>query len=151
MRRWLVSLAMVVVALPASSGLAIEVAQQKVTTTTAAPRLAVAAIETPLTEGLFAVKTSGNLMAIERSTGLVRWVRPTSSTGNTVAVGDSVVDAWVDREAHTFGLVRYDAKTGKQLDRVELGGTSGWYDYEHVELSPDGPGEVLVSAMFAIT
>ena len=149
MRRWLVSLAMVVVALPAS-GLAIEVAQQKVTTTTAAPRLAVAAIETQLTDELYAVKTSGNLMAIERSTGLVRWMRPTSSTGNTVAVGDSVVDAWVDREAHTFGLVRYDARTGKQIERVELGATSGWYDYEHVELAPDGPDEVLVSAMFAI-
>jgi hypothetical protein len=147
MRRWLVSLAMVMVALPAD-GVAIAAAQHKITTTAAPPRLAAASIETPLTGELFAVKTRDTLMVIERDTGLVRWTRPTTSTGNPVAMDGTVVDTWVDRRRHTFGLVRYDARTGRVVHEVELGTTGGWYDIEHLELAPDGPRELLVSAMF---
>lgn len=96
------------------------------------------------------LKTTADLVAIDRS-GAVRWTQRTSSIGNpTVTPTGNVVDAWVDRTRHRFGLVSYDATTGKQLDTIELGSTGGWYDFEHVTIAPDGANDVLVSALFAV-
>ncbi len=101
------------------------------------------------------VKTRGDLIAIDRRTGGVRWVQPASALGNALVApgepgrGGYVVDGWVDRATHRFGLVSYDARTGKKLASVELGETGGWYDRERVEIAPDGPHDVLVSALFA--
>jgi hypothetical protein len=133
------------------------------------------------------VKTRGDLIAIDRRTGGVRWAQPATAVGNALATpgdervirpdelrrgggvirpdelrrgggvirpdelrrGGCVIDAWVDRVAHRFGLVSYDARTGRELASVELGETGGWYDRERVEISPDGPHDVLVSALFA--
>ena len=101
------------------------------------------------------VKTRGDLIAIERSTGAVRWVQPASALGNAVVApgapgqGGCVIDAWVDRTAHRYGIASYDARTGRRLASIDLGATGGWYERERVEISPDGPHDVLVSAVFA--
>jgi PQQ-like domain len=121
------------------------------------------------------VKTRGDLIAIDRRSGGVRWVQPASAVGNALvapegsagrarAAGDAgsvadaagalarggcVLDAWVDRARHRYGLVGYDARTGRRIASIELGGTGGWYDLERVEIAPDGPHDVLVSALFA--
>jgi hypothetical protein len=95
------------------------------------------------------VKTSGDLIAIDRRSGAVRWVQPTSSLGNATVTADAVVDAWVDRRSHRFGIVSYDPRSGRRLASVDLGATGGWYDRERIDLSPDGPNDVLVSALFA--
>jgi hypothetical protein len=103
------------------------------------------------------VKTRGDLIAIDRRSGGVRWVQPASAVGNVLvapgaaigAPGDRVIDAWVDRVAHRFGLVGYDARTGRRVASIDLGETGGWYDLERVEITPDGPHDVLVSALFA--
>jgi hypothetical protein len=81
----------------------------------------------------------------------VRWVQPSSALGNAVASpgGGPIIDAWVDREAHRYGLVSLDARTGRRLASIDLGATGGWYERERVEISPDGPHDVLVSALFA--
>jgi outer membrane protein assembly factor BamB len=102
------------------------------------------------TGGDLHVKTRGDLIAIDRRSGGVRWVQPASALGNAViAPGDCVIDAWVDRTAHRFGLAGYDARTGQRLASIDLGATGGWYDRERVEIVPDGPHDVLVSAVFA--
>ncbi|HWO17895.1 MAG TPA: PQQ-binding-like beta-propeller repeat protein [Kofleriaceae bacterium] len=127
------------------------------------------------------VKTRGDLIAIDRRTGGVRWVQPASAVGNALvapsdacvpvaapgsaaaaprdaataaaaaalARGGCVIDAWVDRARHRYGLVGYDARTGRRIASIELGDTSGWYELERVEIAPDGPHDVLVSAVFA--
>ncbi|MGN6106829.1 MAG: outer membrane protein assembly factor BamB family protein [Kofleriaceae bacterium] len=96
------------------------------------------------------LKTRGDLVAIDRSTGAVRWVQPSSSVGNAAVTATTVVDAWVDRTTHRFGIVTYDAASGRRLHSIDLGSTSGWYDAERVVLAPEGAGDVLVSAMFAL-
>jgi outer membrane protein assembly factor BamB len=96
------------------------------------------------------LKTDADLIAIDRTSGAVRWTQPTSSRGNPTVTPTAVIDAWVDRTKHRFGIVSYDPHTGKQLDKIDLGATGGWYDFEHVWLAPDGPNDVLVSAMFAV-
>jgi outer membrane protein assembly factor BamB len=96
------------------------------------------------------LKTHGDLVAIDRTTGAVRWVQPATSIGNAAVTTGAVVDAWVDRTTHRFGIVTYDPSTGRRLDSIDLGATGGWYDFERVELAPDGSREVLVSAMFAV-
>lgn len=115
------------------------------------------------------VKTRGDLIAIDRGAGGVRWVQPASALGNAVVapggparpgleiaghvigggVPARVIDAWVDRAAHRYGLASYDARTGRRLASIELGATGGWYERERVEIAPDGPHDVLVSALFA--
>lgn len=97
------------------------------------------------------IKTRGDLVAIDRRTGAVRWCQPTSSLGNPAVTADAVVDAWVDRETHRFGIVSYDPATGRRVGSIDLGPTSGWYDAERVELAPDGAHDVMVSAMFAVS
>jgi hypothetical protein len=96
------------------------------------------------------VKTGGDLVAIDRATGQVRWTQPTTSRGNLAMTSRAVVDAWVDRARHRYGIVTYDPTTGRRLESIELGPTGGWYDVERVELAPDGAGEVLVSSMFGV-
>lgn len=95
------------------------------------------------------VKTRGDLIAIDGRTGTVRWVQPSSSLGNAAATPGAVVDAWVDRTRHRFGIVSYDPRDGRRLASIELGATGGWYDRERIDLAPDGPNDVLVSALFA--
>jgi outer membrane protein assembly factor BamB len=101
-------------------------------------------------QGDLHLKTEGDLIAIDRTTGVVRWSQPTSSNGNPTVTPTAVLDAWVDRTRHRFGIVSYDPQTGQQLDRIDLGATGGWYDFEHVYIAPDGTNDVLVSAMFAV-
>jgi len=96
------------------------------------------------------VKTELDLIAIARAHGAVRWAQPTTSSGNAVALAGTVVDAWVDRSTNRFGVLAYDARTGRKLDAIELGATHGWYDVQRVQLAADGPGEVLVSTAFGI-
>ncbi len=96
------------------------------------------------------LKTQGDLIAIDRGTGAVRWVQPATAIGNPAVTVDAVVDAWVDRATHRFGIVTYHPATGQRLDSIDLGATGGWYDRERIELAPDGSREVLVSAMFAV-
>jgi outer membrane protein assembly factor BamB len=96
------------------------------------------------------LKTRADLIAIDRATGAVRWRQPTTSFGNVGVTAHAVVDAWVDRDTHRYGIVRLDAMTGRRLDAIDLGATGGWYDRERVEVSSDGPDEVMVSAMFAV-
>ena len=96
------------------------------------------------------LKTNADLVAIDRATGTIRWTQPTSSVGNPTVTRTTVIDAWVDRTKHRFGIVSYDARTGKQLDKIDLGPTGGWYDVEHVWIAPDGTNDVLVSALFAV-
>lgn len=98
---------------------------------------------------LLHVKTRGDLVAIERRTGAVRWAQIASSLGNAVATPGAVVDAWVDRSTHRYGIASYDARDGRRVASIDLGPTGGWYDRERVEVSPDGPNDVLVSALFA--
>lgn len=101
-------------------------------------------------QGDLHIKTSADLIAIDRTTGAVRWTQPTSSIGNPTVTSKAVIDAWVDRTKHRFGIVSYDATTGQQLEKIDLGATGGWYDYEHVYIAPDGANDVLVSATFAV-
>jgi outer membrane protein assembly factor BamB len=101
-------------------------------------------------QGDLHIKTSADLIAIDRTTGAVRWTQPTTSIGNPTVTTKSVIDAWVDRTKHRFGIVSYDMQTGQQLDKIDLGATGGWYDYEHVYIAPDGANDVLVSATFAV-
>ena len=96
------------------------------------------------------IKTHGDLVAIDRETGAVKWTQRSSSTSNPTVTPTSVIDAWIDRTTHRFGIVSYDAATGRKLDSIDLGATGGWYDMEQVTISPDGPNDVLVSAMFAV-
>jgi outer membrane protein assembly factor BamB len=96
------------------------------------------------------IKTNADLIAIDRATGAVQWTQPTSSVGNPTVTSTAVIDAWVDRKNHRFGIVSYDPRTGKQLDKIDLGATGGWYDFEHVYIAPDGVNDVLVSATFAV-
>lgn len=102
------------------------------------------------TSGDLHLKTNADLIAIDRTTGAVKWTQATSSVGNPTITSKSVIDAWVDRTKHRFGIVSYDPHTGKQLDKIDLGATGGWYDFEHVYIAPDGANDVLVSAMFAV-
>jgi outer membrane protein assembly factor BamB len=96
------------------------------------------------------LKTRGDLVAIDRHTGAVRWVQPSSSLGSAAVTAGAVVDAWVDRQRHRFGVVSYDPVNGRRLDSIDLGSTGGWYDLERVEVAPDGLHDVLVSALFAV-
>lgn len=103
------------------------------------------------TGGDLHVKTAADLVAIERATGRVRWTQATSSRGNIAMTSRAVVDAWVDRQAHRYGIVTYDPRTGEKLESIELGPTGGWYDVERVELALDAAGEVLVSSVFGVS
>jgi len=95
------------------------------------------------------VKTRGDLIAIDRRSGAVRWVQPSSSLGNAAVTPGAVIDGWVDRTTHRFGIVSYDPRDGRRLASIDLGATGGWYDRERIELAPDGQDDVLVSALFA--
>jgi len=95
------------------------------------------------------LKTRGDLVAITR-TGAVRWARPSTASGNVAVLQGAVVDGWVDRRANRFGIVSYDPADGRRLSAIDLGSTGGWYDFDRIELAPDGPREVLVSALFAV-
>jgi len=103
------------------------------------------------THGDLHVKTCSDLIAIDRASGHVRWTQPTTSRGNIAMTSRAVVDAWVDRENHRYGIVTYDPNTGERLESIELGPTGGWYDVERVELAPDGASEVLVSSVFGVS
>ncbi len=95
------------------------------------------------------VKTRGDLVAITPE-GAVRWTRSSTANGNVARIGEAVVDGWVDRTSHRFGIVSYNAADGQRLRSIELGSTKGWYDFERLVVAPDGPDEVLVSAVFAV-
>jgi len=172
--RWLVALAVLLVSRPigaTGAGFQVERAQRRVTTaasvTPAAPvTLAgevlaiveraqiragdvVALLARP--RGDLLVKTRTHLVAIDRATGDVRWAQPTTTLAAPIidARGE-IVDTWIDRETHTFGLVSRDPIDGRTTSSIELGSTRGWYDVHNVVIAPDGPGEVLVSAMFGV-
>ncbi len=157
MRPWLVSLALAVVILPAigeaADTLRVRSEHHAVTTTAATPALAgepAPVLEAASSTHDLFIKERGELLAVDRSTQLVKWARPTPSSARAAVIGDTVVDAWVDGVSHRYGVVTYDRTTGKQLASVELGKTGGWYDLERLLVAPDGPGEVLVSALFGV-
>jgi outer membrane protein assembly factor BamB len=95
------------------------------------------------------VKTRGDLVALAPN-GAVRWVRPSSALGNVAVTERAVVDGWVDRVNHRFGIVSYDPIDGREVGTTDLGRTGGWYDFERLLLAPDGPNEVVVSSLFAV-
>jgi hypothetical protein len=95
------------------------------------------------------IKTSADLVAVDRRSGAVRWARPASARSAVLVSPCAVLDAWVDRDRHRFGVASLDPRTGLELSSIELGTTRGWYEREQLELIPDGPGDVLVSALFA--
>lgn len=96
------------------------------------------------------LKTAADLVAIDRASGRVRWTQATTSRGNVAMTSRAVVDAWVDRSAHRYGIVTYHPVTGEKLEAIDLGSTGGWYDVERVELALDDAGEVLVSSVFGV-
>ena len=65
------------------------------------------------------IKTRGELLAVDRARGAVRWVQPTTAPGNVVALAGTVVDGWVDHRANRFGVIAYDASTGRKLDAFD--------------------------------
>nr|MBA3821000.1 PQQ-binding-like beta-propeller repeat protein [Deltaproteobacteria bacterium] len=95
------------------------------------------------------IKTRGDLIAVDPR-GSVRWAVPSSALGNPTVTPATVIDAWVDRRTHRYGIVSYDATTGRPLASIDLGSTGGWYDLAQVVIAPDGANDVLVSAMFAV-
>jgi outer membrane protein assembly factor BamB len=154
MRRWLVSLALAVVVLPsigdAADALRVAHEHHSVTTTGAPLSLtgeAAAVLERTAVNELY-IKERGELLALDRATQTVRWARPTTTAARIAVIGDAVVDAWVDRVAHRYGVMTYDRASGRRLGSVELGRTGGWYDLERIVVAPDAPGEILVSALF---
>ena len=185
--RWLVTLAMFLVAGPADAGFRVEAASHKVTTTRSLDRTSESRSTLDLTRDLIAVdrvgaldvvdlrtgatiataaiagtgivsacrvgggtylKTTEDLVSIGRD-GAIRWVRPTNA-GAIVATRNAVIDGWVDRRRHRFGIASRDPRTGSQRASIDLGSTSGWYDVERVDVAPDGPNELMVSAAFGL-
>jgi putative pyrroloquinoline-quinone binding quinoprotein len=98
------------------------------------------------------VKTRTQLVAIDAATGAVRWSQPATSLGKPLLDPSSgeILDAWIDHETHRFGIVSRDPADGRAISSIDLGSTSGWYDVHSVVIAPDGPNEVLVSAMFGV-
>jgi hypothetical protein len=95
------------------------------------------------------VKTRGDIVAITRS-GRIRWVHHNTVPGSLAVLRDAVIDGWIDRKTHRFGIAAYDPIDGRRLASIELGSTNGWTGLERVHVAPDGPGEVLESAMFGV-
>jgi outer membrane protein assembly factor BamB len=95
------------------------------------------------------IKTQADLVALTPA-GAVRWVRPATANSNVAVTPRAVIDGWVDRDRHRFGIVSYDPVDGHVLARTELGPTGGWYDHDRMVLAPDGPNEVLVSTAFGV-
>ncbi|MEO8701910.1 MAG: hypothetical protein ABI867_17830 [Kofleriaceae bacterium] len=95
------------------------------------------------------VKTRGDLVAIAR-TGRIRWQHPTTAQGSIAVTHDAVIDGWVDRVTKRFGIAAFDPISGRRLASIELGSTHGWDDLERIHVAPDGPGEVVVSAIFGV-
>lgn len=96
------------------------------------------------------IKTGSNLIAVARATGAVLWTQSSTSPGNAAALVGTVVDGWIDMHANRFGIITYDAASGRKLDSIDLGTTGGWYDYQQLGIAPDGDHEVLVSAAFGV-
>jgi len=174
MARWLVALAVILISRPVGAsggGFQVERAQRRVTTSAqaVAPALAlpsellaiaeraqirardiVAIVQPPRADML--VKTRTHLIAIDPASGEVRWAQPASTLGKPLVeygTGE-ILDTWIDRDAHRFGIVSRDPVNGRAISSVDLGSTSGWYDVHSVVIAPDGPNEVLVSAMFGV-
>ena len=61
----------------------------------------------------------------------------------------AIIDGWIDRDAHRYGIHKYDPRTGRRLASIDLGPTRGWHDLERLDVAPDGPTDVLVTAAFA--
>jgi hypothetical protein len=95
------------------------------------------------------VKTRGDIVAIARS-GRIRWHHPTSAPGGFSVLRDVVVEGWIDRVAGRFGIAAYHPIDGKKLASIDLGSTHGWEAVERIDVLPDGPNEVVVSALFGI-
>ena len=144
-RRWLVTLAMFVVSV--TGELVVEAADTKVT---ASKQLAAAK---PIHEhttlaGDTYVKLRGALLAFDPD-GTLRWSRPTSSPGAIAVTASAIIDGWIDRDAHRYGIHKYDPRSGRRLASIDLGSTRGWHDLERLDVAPDGPTDVLVTAAFA--
>lgn len=173
MARWLVALAVILISRPVgASGFQVERAARRVTTSTAAvapgaaalpvellaiaeraqirARDVVAIVRAPRADVL--VKTRTQLHAIDAATGAVRWTQPATALGKPLLDPSSgeILDAWIDHETHRFGIVSRDPIDGHEISSIDLGSTSGWYDVHSVVIAPDGPNEVLVSAMFGV-
>ena len=173
MARWLVALAVILISRPVGAGgtFQVERAARRVTTSTAAvapaaplpaellaiaerahirARDVVAIVRAPRADVL--VKTRTQLVAIDAATGAVRWSQPATSLGKPLLDPSSgeILDAWIDHETHRFGIVSRDPADGRAISSIDLGSTSGWYDVHSVVIAPDGPNEVLVSAMFGV-
>lgn len=165
--RWLVTLALFVVSAPAGAGpLQIQTARRTVITASEladpavelAPALARALSGARLDRARLRyasragdtafVKTRDALIALAPD-GAVRWSRPTTSAGSIAALPGRVLDGWIDRASHRFGVVEIDPRDGGARASIVLGPTGGWYDRARVDVAPDGPSDALVSARFA--
>src|SRR5687768_16682951 len=133
-RRWLVTLAMFVVSV--TGELVVEAADTKVT---ASKQLATASVihEHTTIAGDTYVKLRGALLAFDPD-GALRWSRPTSSPGAIAVTAAAIIDGWIDREAHRYGIHKYDPRTGRRLASIDLGSTRGWHDLERLDVAPDG-------------
>lgn len=145
-RRWLVTLAMFVVS--TAGALRIEAADSRVTATAQLATTATEHEHKTMTGDTYK-KTFAHLVACSPD-GTVRWVRPSSTSGGVAITANAIYDGWIDRETNRFGVVKYDPRDGRVLASIELGSTRGWHDVERIEVAPDGPDDVLVSALFGV-
>jgi outer membrane protein assembly factor BamB len=145
-RRWLVTLAMFVVSI-AGGELVVEASTSKVTATKEISHGTKRHEHTTLAGDVY-VKTDQSLVALDPD-GRIRWSQPTTSPGGAIAItATAIVDGWIDLVRNRYGIAKYDPRTGRCLASIDLGSTRGWHDVARLDVAPDGPSDVLVSAAF---
>jgi hypothetical protein len=95
------------------------------------------------------VKAGATLVAVTPR-GTIRWAVPAAPRGAVAVTRDTVIDGWIDRDRHRFGIAARDPRDGSPRTSLDLGETSGWYDAARIDVSPDGADDVLVSAVFGM-
>lgn len=143
-RRWLVTLAMFVVSI--AGDLVVEAATSKVTATKSVADRELRHEHRTIAGDIY-VKTAQALVALDPD-GSIRWSNPTSSIGGIAITPTAIIDGWIDRARNRYGIAKYDPRTGICIASIELGSTRGWHDVARLDVAPDGPSDVLVTAAF---